>query len=102
MKGCRLLAWENPRLNVEVIIKKGCDEDQPHKVYVYRSVAWPRRDAPPDVLTLCQSRESHSRTICSSRSFSNSSKLSRGSIAREDLCTLRVDISYFLVALSMA
>jgi len=30
----------------------GNDESQADKVYVYRSVAGPRRDAPPFVLTL--------------------------------------------------
>ncbi|KAI3456343.1 hypothetical protein Pfo_013006 [Paulownia fortunei] len=52
MKGCRLLAREMPRLNVEVIKDEGGDESQADKVYVYRSVAGPRRDAPPFVLTL--------------------------------------------------
>ncbi|KAL0300761.1 UNVERIFIED_CONTAM: protein TRANSPORT INHIBITOR RESPONSE 1 [Sesamum radiatum] len=52
MKGCRLLAREMPRLNVEVIKDEGSDEIQADKVYVYRSVAGPRQDAPPVVLTL--------------------------------------------------
>lgn len=52
MTGCRLLATELPRLNVEVIRDEGSDEDQADKIYVYRSVAGPRRDAPPFVLTL--------------------------------------------------
>lgn len=52
MTGCRLLATELPRLNVEVIRDEGRDEDQADKIYVYRSVAGPRRDAPPFVLTL--------------------------------------------------
>lgn len=52
MTGCRLLARELPRLNVEVIRDEGSDEDQADKIYVYRSVAGPRRDAPPFVLTL--------------------------------------------------
>ncbi|KAH6790534.1 F-box/RNI-like superfamily protein [Perilla frutescens var. frutescens] len=52
MTGCRLLATEMPRLNVEVIRDEGRDEDQAEKVYVYRSVAGPRQDAPPFVLTL--------------------------------------------------
>ncbi|KAK4421263.1 protein TRANSPORT INHIBITOR RESPONSE 1 [Sesamum alatum] len=52
MKGCRLLAREMPRLNVEVIKDEGSDEIQADKVYVYRSVAGPRQDAPPIVLTL--------------------------------------------------
>ncbi|KAK1308040.1 Protein AUXIN SIGNALING F-BOX 3 [Acorus calamus] len=51
MNGCRLLAREMPRLNVEVIREDG-DETHAEKVYVYRSVAGPRRDAPPFVLTL--------------------------------------------------
>ncbi|KAG8365462.1 hypothetical protein BUALT_Bualt18G0107300 [Buddleja alternifolia] len=53
MKGCRLLAKEMPRLNVEVIKDdEGSDDGKADKVYVYRSVAGPRRDAPPFVLTL--------------------------------------------------
>ncbi|KAH6776049.1 F-box/RNI-like superfamily protein [Perilla frutescens var. hirtella] len=52
MKGCRLLAREMPRLNVEVINDDGSDETHADKVYVYRSVAGPRPDAPPFVLTL--------------------------------------------------
>ncbi|KAL8460293.1 hypothetical protein ACS0TY_032003 [Phlomoides rotata] len=52
VKGCRQLASEMPRLNVEVIREDGSDENQADKVYVYRSVAGPRKDAPPFVLTL--------------------------------------------------
>ncbi|KAG8385628.1 hypothetical protein BUALT_Bualt03G0064800 [Buddleja alternifolia] len=52
MKGCRLLAREMPRLNVEVINDEGSDDSQADKVYVYRSLAGPRRDAPPFVVTL--------------------------------------------------
>ncbi|KAG6393990.1 hypothetical protein SASPL_144566 [Salvia splendens] len=52
MKGCKLLARESPRLNVEVIREEGGNEDQALKVYLYRSVAGPRKDAPPFVLTL--------------------------------------------------
>ncbi|KAJ6396974.1 hypothetical protein OIU77_021916 [Salix suchowensis] len=52
MNGCRLLAREMPRLNVEVMKEDGSDDTQADKVYVYRSVAGPRRDAPPCVLTL--------------------------------------------------
>lgn len=52
MNGCRLLAKEMPRLNVEVMKVDGSNESQADKVYVYRSVAGPRRDAPPFVLTL--------------------------------------------------
>lgn len=52
MNGCRLLAREMPRLNVEVIKEEGSEDSQANKVYVYRSVAGPRRDAPPFVLTL--------------------------------------------------
>lgn len=51
MNGCRLLAKEMPRLNVEVM-KDEEDDSHVDKVYVYRSVAGPRRDAPPFVLTL--------------------------------------------------
>ncbi|GLT45612.1 hypothetical protein SLA2020_194330 [Shorea laevis] len=52
MNGCRRLAREMPRLNVEVMKEDGSDDSQADKVYVYRSVAGPRRDAPPSVLTL--------------------------------------------------
>lgn len=52
MNGCRLLAKEMPRLNVEVMKEEGSDDIQADKVYVYRSVAGPRKDAPPSVLTL--------------------------------------------------
>ncbi|KAJ9168938.1 hypothetical protein P3X46_020412 [Hevea brasiliensis] len=52
MNGCRQLAREMPRLNVEVMKEEGSDDIQADKVYVYRSVAGPRRDAPPSVLTL--------------------------------------------------
>ncbi|XP_050238211.1 protein AUXIN SIGNALING F-BOX 2-like [Mercurialis annua] len=52
MNGCRLLAREMPRLNVEVMKEEGSDDSQADKVYVYRSVAGTRRDAPPTVLTL--------------------------------------------------
>lgn len=52
MNGCRMLAKEMPRLNVEVIMDDGGDETDVDRVYVYRSVAGPRRDAPPFVLTL--------------------------------------------------
>ncbi|EYU43421.1 hypothetical protein ABFS82_08G145200 [Erythranthe guttata] len=53
MKGCRMLAREMPRLNVEVIEDEGSDDGaKAGKVYVYRTVAGPRRDAPPFVLTL--------------------------------------------------
>lgn len=52
MNGCRVLAKEMPRLNVEVIKVDGSNESRADKVYVYRSVAGPRRDAPPFVLTL--------------------------------------------------
>ncbi|GMN50918.1 hypothetical protein TIFTF001_020070 [Ficus carica] len=52
MNGCRLLAREMPRLNVEVIKDEGSEDSQANKVYVYRTVAGPRSDAPPFVLTL--------------------------------------------------
>lgn len=52
MNGCRMLAREKPRLNVEVIKDEGCEDSQANKVYVYRTVAGPRRDAPPFVITL--------------------------------------------------
>lgn len=51
MNGCRLLAQERPRLNVEVIKDENSD-DFADKLYVYRSLAGPRRDAPPFVVTL--------------------------------------------------
>nr|QNU13190.1 transport inhibitor response 1 [Paeonia suffruticosa] len=52
MDGCRQLAREMPRLNVEVMKEDESDDSQADKVYVYRSVAGPRKDAPPFVLTL--------------------------------------------------
>ncbi|GLT83047.1 hypothetical protein SLE2022_013600 [Rubroshorea leprosula] len=52
LNGCRALAREMPRLNVEVMKEDGSDESHADKVYVYRTVAGPRRDAPPSVLTL--------------------------------------------------
>ncbi|XP_031487007.1 protein TRANSPORT INHIBITOR RESPONSE 1-like [Nymphaea colorata] len=52
MSACRILAREMPRLNVEVIKDPEGDEAHADKVYVYRSVAGPRTDAPPFVLTL--------------------------------------------------
>ncbi|PIA32159.1 hypothetical protein AQUCO_04500035v1 [Aquilegia coerulea] len=52
MTACRLLAKEKPRLNVEVINEEENDDTQAEKVYVYRSVAGPRRDAPSFVITL--------------------------------------------------
>ncbi|XP_049382304.1 protein TRANSPORT INHIBITOR RESPONSE 1-like [Solanum stenotomum] len=51
MNGCRILAQERPRLNVEVI-KDEHSDDYADKLYVYRSVAGPRKDAPPFVVTL--------------------------------------------------
>lgn len=52
MTGARLLAKEMPRLNVEVIKEEGFNTSKADKIYVYRSVAGRRRDAPPFVLTL--------------------------------------------------
>lgn len=52
MDGCKQLAREVPRLNVEVIKEEGSDDSVADKIYVYRSVAGPRKDAPPFVLTL--------------------------------------------------
>ncbi|XP_048334977.2 protein TRANSPORT INHIBITOR RESPONSE 1 isoform X1 [Ziziphus jujuba] len=52
MNACRLLARQMPRLNVEVMKDEESDDSQADKVYVYRSVSGPRRDAPPFVLTL--------------------------------------------------
>ncbi|KAK9714768.1 hypothetical protein RND81_06G118500 [Saponaria officinalis] len=52
MSACKLLAKEMPRLNVEVINDEDADDCNADKVYVYRSVAGPRKDAPSFVLTL--------------------------------------------------
>ncbi|XP_071736196.1 protein TRANSPORT INHIBITOR RESPONSE 1-like [Rutidosis leptorrhynchoides] len=53
INACRTLAKERPRLNVEVMKDEGgCNDGQAHKVYVYRTVAGRRKDAPPFVLTL--------------------------------------------------
>ncbi|CAN1165950.1 Protein TRANSPORT INHIBITOR RESPONSE 1 [Linum perenne] len=52
MSGCRVLAREMPRLNVEVMKEEGSDDCKADKVYVYRTVAGPRRDAPPSVMTI--------------------------------------------------
>ncbi|GAB2298733.1 hypothetical protein Dimus_032807 [Dionaea muscipula] len=52
VNACRFLAKKMPRLNVEVIKDEEDDESRADKVYVYRSVAGPRKDAPPSVLTL--------------------------------------------------
>ncbi|XP_059292718.1 protein TRANSPORT INHIBITOR RESPONSE 1-like [Lycium ferocissimum] len=51
MNGCRMLAQGRPRLNVEVMRDENSD-DLADKLYVYRSVAGARRDAPPFVVTL--------------------------------------------------
>ncbi|KAL9452617.1 hypothetical protein AB3S75_008414 [Citrus x aurantiifolia] len=52
MDGCKLLASKKPRLNVEVIKEAESDDNQADKVYVYRTVAGPRKDAPTSVITL--------------------------------------------------
>ncbi|GAV71283.1 F-box-like domain-containing protein/LRR_6 domain-containing protein [Cephalotus follicularis] len=52
MNGCRHLARKMPRLNVEVMKDDLRDDSHAYKVYVYRSLAGPRTDAPPSVLTL--------------------------------------------------
>ncbi|TXG47280.1 hypothetical protein EZV62_026574 [Acer yangbiense] len=52
MDGCRLLAKKMPRLNVEVIKDDESDDSLADKVYVYRTVAGPRKDSPPSVFTL--------------------------------------------------
>ncbi|XP_031499990.1 protein TRANSPORT INHIBITOR RESPONSE 1-like [Nymphaea colorata] len=52
INACKILARQMPRLNVEVIKEGESDEMQAEKVYVYRTVAGPRTDAPPFVLTL--------------------------------------------------
>lgn len=51
MNGCRYLAKQRPMLNVEVIKEEGSDDCAADKVYVYRTVAGRRRDAPSFVLT---------------------------------------------------
>ncbi|KAL8228676.1 hypothetical protein R6Q57_013576 [Mikania cordata] len=52
MNGCKKLAEEMDRLNVEVIKDKDHDVSLASKVYVYRTVAGPRKDAPHFVVTL--------------------------------------------------
>nr|XP_043621701.1 protein TRANSPORT INHIBITOR RESPONSE 1-like [Erigeron canadensis] len=52
MNGCKKLAEEMPMLNVEVIKDEDGDDSLANKVYVYRTVAGPRKDTPPFVLTL--------------------------------------------------
>ncbi|KAL8248185.1 hypothetical protein R6Q59_005053 [Mikania micrantha] len=52
MNGCKKLAEEMGRLNVEVIKDKDDDVSLASKVYVYRTVAGPRKDAPHFVVTL--------------------------------------------------
>lgn len=53
MDGCSILARKKRRLNVEVIKDDETNgESQAAKVYVYRTVAGPRKDAPSSVLTL--------------------------------------------------
>ncbi|KAL3627636.1 hypothetical protein CASFOL_028999 [Castilleja foliolosa] len=48
VKGCKFLAREMPRLNVEVIVNVN-NESLADIVYVYHSVVGPRQDAPPFV-----------------------------------------------------
>ena len=57
MNGCRILAKFMPRLNVEVMKDEGSVHDAADKLYVYRSVAGPRRDVPPFVLSLKQTHD---------------------------------------------
>lgn len=52
MSACIQLAKEMPRLNVEVIKDEDSHKRGANKVYVYRTVAGRRKDAPPFVLTL--------------------------------------------------
>ncbi|GJW18429.1 transport inhibitor response 1-like protein [Tanacetum coccineum] len=52
MNGCKKLAEEKAMLNVEVIKDEDGDDSLANKVYVYRTVAGPRKDAPPFVQTL--------------------------------------------------
>lgn len=52
MSGCRHLAQNKPRLNVEIIKENDEDDNDADKLYVYRTIAGPRRDAPNFVLTL--------------------------------------------------
>jgi len=52
IQGCMELAKKMPLLNVEIIRENGYDEHLVEKLYVYRSVAGPRKDMPPFVITL--------------------------------------------------
>ncbi|KAM7262030.1 hypothetical protein ACFE04_021107 [Oxalis oulophora] len=45
MNGCRVLASWKPMFNIEVMREEGCDETLAHKLYVYLTVAGPRKDA---------------------------------------------------------
>ncbi|KAE9597134.1 hypothetical protein Lal_00007508 [Lupinus albus] len=51
INGCKLLAKQMPRLNVEVM-KHESENGHPNRLYVYRSIAGPRKDAPPFVRIL--------------------------------------------------
>ena len=46
-----------PRLNVEVMKDEGSVHNDADILYVYRSVAGPRRDVPPFVLSLKQTHD---------------------------------------------
>lgn len=52
IQGCMELARKMPWLNVEIIRENGYDDRLVEKLYVYRSVAGPRKDMPPIVITL--------------------------------------------------
>jgi len=52
MSGCRYLAQKKRSLNVEIIKENDEDDNEADKLYVYRTIAGPRRDAPNFVLTL--------------------------------------------------
>lgn len=52
LNGCKTLAQEMPRLNVEIMKKDGDANIQVEKLYVYRTVSGSRMDAPSFVYTL--------------------------------------------------
>ena len=52
LNGCKTLAQEMPRLNVEIMKEDGDANIQVEKLYVYRTVSGSRMDAPSFVYTL--------------------------------------------------
>jgi transport inhibitor response 1 len=50
--GCQFLAEKNPHLNVEIIKDNEATEQLVEKLYVYRTIAGHRNDAPSSVETL--------------------------------------------------